>query len=55
MSLVLSTCVLLISLMQSVNRVQFLNTSYLATLSGFANAIICAINIVPLTSIYASL
>ena len=53
MSLALSTCVLFISLMKSVNQVQFLNITFLPLFAPpAANA---AIVIVPLTSIYASL
>ena len=57
MSLALSACVLLISLMQLVNGAQFLNiiplslsSAYLAAASSPAPAIV----IVPLTKIYAS-
>ena len=56
MCLALSTCVLLISLMQSVDRVQFLNTPSLSLLFGFAAASgTGAIDIVHLASIHASL
>ena len=51
-----STCVLLVSLMQSVNGVQFLNTTFL--LFSFASAYWAAVfatDVVHLTSIYASL
>ena len=41
--------------MQSVNRVQFLNATFLPTFSGYAGASTCAIDIVPLTNTYASL
>ena len=53
MSLSLSTCVLFISLIQSVNGAQFLNVTYLMLfLPPAANS---ATVIVPLKSIYASL
>ena len=56
MSLALSVCVLFISLMQSGNGAQFLNTTSLLLLSGFgAGAGAGAIVIVPLASIYVSL
>ena len=59
MSLALSICVLFISLMQSVNEAQLLNTTYsLLSLFGFATgagAGAGAIIIDPLTSVYASL
>ena len=51
MSLVLSIYVLFISLMQSVNGAQFLQTSFLRKRSGSAGASTRAIDIVPLTSI----
>ena len=54
MSLALSICVLFISLMQSVNRAQFLNTTSLSLLFGFAPTR-SVTDIVSLTSIYASL
>ena len=41
--------------MQSVNGAQFLNTTSLPSLFGAAGACTCLIDIVPLTSIYASL
>ena len=41
--------------MQSVNGAQFLNTTSLPTLSYSAGASTCAIDIVPLKSIYPSL
>ena len=51
MSLALSICVLFISLMQSINGAQFLNTTSLLLLSGFAAGTSAgAIFIVPLTS-----
>ena len=50
MSLALSTCVFFISLMQSVNGAQFLNTTSLSLLFGFAaGGGTGAIVIVPLT------
>ena len=52
MCLALCICVLFISLMQSVNGAQFLNTTFLLFQLSPACA---AIDIVPLTSIYASL
>ena len=55
MSLTLSICVLFISLMHSVNGVQFLNTTSLSLLSGIAVAGTGGIVIAPLTSIYTSL
>ena len=59
MSLALSIWVLFISLMQSVNEAQLLNTTYLLLLLfGFAagaGAGAGAIIIDPLTSVYASL
>ena len=54
MSLALSICVLFISLMQSVNGAQFLNTTSLFPLFGLSLAC-AAIYIVPLTGIDASL
>ena len=54
MPLLLPICALFISLMQSVNGAQFLNTTSLLLL--FALSPACAATvIVPLTSIYASL
>ena len=56
MPLALSTCLLLISLMQLINGVQFLNITFLLVL--FASAPVAAVLltlIVPLTRIYASL
>ena len=55
MVLTLSTCVLFISLMQSVNGAQFLTTTSLPTLSGCAGTNTRAIDVVRLTSTYASL
>ena len=58
MSLTLSTCVLLISLMQSLNGAQFLNATPLSLLSAClvaASDATPAIVIFPLTRIYASL
>ena len=56
MYLALSIYELFISLMQSVSRAQFLNTTSLSLLFGFATGgEIGEIVIVPLTSIYASL
>ena len=57
MSLALSACVLLISLMQLVNGAQFLNITPLSHLSAClaaASSPAPAIVIVPLTKIYAS-
>ena len=56
MSLGLSTCVLLISLMQLVNGAQFLNITFLLVLfaSASAAAVLLAA-IVPYTRIYPSL
>ena len=56
MSLVFSTCVLLISSMQIVNGAQFLNITFLLVL--FAKAVATAVLltvIVPLTRMYSSL
>ena len=51
MSLGLSICVLFVSLMESVNGAQFLNTTSLLLLSGFAiGSGAGAIAIVPLTT-----
>ena len=56
MSLALSICVLFISLMQSVNGAQFLNTNFLWLLFEFTAGGGAGANvIVPLTGIYASL
>ena len=55
MSLTLSTCVLLISLMQIVNGAQFLNITFLLVLFAPASAAAVLLTvIVPLTRIYAS-
>ena len=57
-SLVLSICVLFISLMHSVNRAHFLNTYSLSLSFGIAGGGgggTGAIDIVPLTSTYGSL
>ena len=54
MCLALFICVLFISLLQSVNGAQFLNTIFLLILFGLSPAC-AAIDIVPLASIYASL
>ena len=55
MYLALSFCVLFISLMQSVNGAQVLNTAFLPSLSAGASAATCLIDILPLTNMYASL
>ena len=56
MSLALSTCVLFISLMQSVNGASFLNITFLLALfAAAAPAVVFGTVIVPLTSIHASL
>ena len=55
MSLALSISLLFISLMQSVNRAQFLNITSLFLLLGAAAVPMFGIVIVPLTSIYTSL
>ena len=56
MSLALSTCVLLISLMQLVNGAQFLNITFLLVLFASASAAAALLTvIVPLTKIYALL
>ena len=53
MPLALSTCVLSTSLMQPVNGVQFLNTTFSMLLFvSAAYAAVFATDIVPLTSIY---
>ena len=53
LSLALSTCVLFISLMQSVNEEQFLNVAFLPLFPPPAAISVTAL--VPLTSIYQSL
>ena len=56
MFLALSTCVLFVSLMQSVNGAQFSNITFLLKLFAAAHsAALFALDIVPLTSIYVSL
>ena len=55
MVLTLSTCVLFFSLMQSVNWAQFLTTTSLPTFFGSAGANTRAVDVVRLTSTYASL
>ena len=56
MSLALSTCVFLISLMQLINGAQFLNITFLLVLFALASAAaLLLIVIVPLTTIYTSL
>ena len=56
MSLALSTCVLLISLMQEVKGAQFLNITFLLVLFAAASAAAVLLTVtVPLTRIYASL
>ena len=56
MSLALSTCVLLISLMKLVNGEEFLNITFLLVLFPLAStAAVLLTAIVPLTRIYASL
>ena len=56
MSLALSTCVLLISLIHLVNGAQFLNITFLLVLFTAAPAAAVLLTlIVPLTRIYASL
>ena len=55
MYLGLSICALFLSLIKSVNGAQFLNTTSLPLLSVGTGAATLSINIVPLTSIYASL
>ena len=56
MSLALSSCVLLISLMQLVNGAQFLNITFLSILFVLESAAAVLLTlIVPLTRIYASL
>ena len=56
MSLALSICVLLISLIQLVNGAQLLNITFLSVLLALASAAAVLLTvIVPLTRIYASL
>ena len=56
MSLALSTCVLLISLIQLVNGAQLLNITFLSVLLALASAAAVLLTvIVPLTRTYASL
>ena len=56
MSLALSTCILLISLIQLVNGAQLLNITFLSLLFTAAPAVAVLLTlIVPLTRIYASL
>ena len=56
MSLELSTCVLLILLMQLVNGAQFLNITFLLILSASASAAAVLLTVIAtLTRIYASL
>ena len=52
MSLVLSTCVLFIVLMQTAHGVHFLNITSLMSLSVLATSAVT--DVVPLTTIYAS-
>ena len=54
MSLALFICVLSISLTESVNGAQYLNTTFLSTLFGLTHAFGATV-IVPLASIYTSL
>ena len=54
MCLVLCICALFISLLQTINGAQFLNTTFLLALFGLSLAR-AATDIVPLTSIYTSL
>ena len=54
MCLALSICVLFVSLMQSVNRAQFLNNIFLLALFGLSPTY-SVVGVVPVTSIYASL
>ena len=51
MSLALSNCVLIISLMQSVNRAQFFNITFLLLLFGAAAVLVFGTVIVSLTCI----
>ena len=55
MHLALSIYILFNPLIKRVNEAKFLNTTFLPTFSGFAGASTHAIDIVPLTTIYASL
>ena len=55
MSVVLSICVLFISLMQSVNGAQFLNTTFLFPLFGVATIPVFGTVIVLLIAMYGSL
>ena len=55
MSLVLSICLLLNSIMQSMNCAQFLNTTSLFLLFGAAAVPVFGTVIVPLTAMYSSL
>ena len=55
MSLALSICVLFISLIESVNGAQFLNTTSLFQLFGAAPVPLFGTVIVPLTAMYVSL
>ena len=55
MSLALSICVLLISLIQLVNGAQFSNITFLLVLFAAPAAAVLLAIIVPLTRIYASL
>ena len=55
MSLALSICLLFISLMQSVNDAQFLNTTSLFLLFGATTLPVFGTAIVPLTVVCASL
>ena len=56
MYLAISTCVLFISLMQSVNGAQFVNVTFLLVLFAAApSAEVSSTDLFPLTSIYASL
>ena len=55
MSLALSTCMLLISLMQLVNGAQFPNITFLLLFASAPAAAVLLTVIVPLARIYASL
>ena len=55
MSLILSACVLFVSLKQSVNGAQFSNTISLDLFFGAAAVLVFAIDIVCLTNIYTSI
>ena len=55
MSVALSICILLISLVQLVNGAQFLNITFLLVLFASASAAVLLTAIVPLTKIYTSL